>query len=305
MVCHVIEGFELSRLSTFKIGGKCDKIYFPKTTEEFIDALRSVSSVFVIGSGSNLLISSNGIKETVICTNKLKKISLKGDGSITAECGVPGPFLSQYAAKECLSGLEFFIAFPGSVGGNVYMNASAHGQFTSDCLVSARCYDMRMKMVVTLLKEEMEFAYKKSILQSGRYILIDAIFRLAEAEPERIKCLMMQNLTGRKQVQPSMAYPNAGCIFKNPPNDSAGRLLDKAGFKGFDDGNVKVWDTHANFIINKGNATSTDVLELMLKMYNKVKEAYNIELVPEVIFVGEKNKREEEICKVLYQNIQK
>ena len=106
-------------------------------------------------------------------------------------------------------------------------------------------------------------------------------------------------------MQPSLANPNAGCVFKNPPNDSAGRLLDKVGFKGYDDGKVRVWDTHANFIINKGEASSIDVLELMLKMYNKVKEIYDIELAPEVIFVGEKSKREEEICKILYQKSQK
>ena len=102
-----------------------------------------------------------------------------------------------------------------------------------------------------------------------------------------------------------MAYPNAGCVFKNPENDSAGRLLDKAGMKGFELGNVKVWDTHANFIVNKGNASSTEVLELMLTMYNVVKEKYNIELEPEVIFVGKRTEREDEICKILYPRAQK
>ena len=105
---------------------------------------------------------------------------------------------------------------------------------------------------------------------------------------------MERNLSSRKQSQPSMAYPNAGCVFKNPENDSAGRLLDKAGMKGFDAEKVQVWNTHANFIVNKGEATSTDVLELMLKMYNEVKDRYSIILEPEVIFIGEKNEREKE-----------
>lgn len=301
---EVKEDFELSRVTTLRIGGPCEKIFFPETADEFIELLNGNPDLFVIGSGSNLLISSKGLKGGVVCTKQLKKVSLDGN-RIIAECGVPGPFLSQFAAKENLSGFEFFIAFPGSIGGNVYMNASAHNQFTSDCFVSARCYDRETKSIVILNKQDMNFAYKQSVLQTGRYVLIDAVFELEKAAPDKIEELMSRNLTGRKQTQPSMAYPNAGCAFKNPQNDSAGRLLDKAGMKGYDDGNVKVWDTHANFIINKGNATSTDVLELMLKMYNKVKENYNIELAPEVIYAGEMTKREEEICRVLYQKNQK
>ena len=150
-------------------------------------------------------------------------------------------------------------------------------------------------------KSEMEFAYKKSIFQTGRYILLEAEFELISSTPEIVRERMEKNLNSRKQSQPSMANPNAGCVFKNPENDSAGRLLDVVGMKGFECERVKVWDTHANFIVNKGGATSIDVLELMLNMYNKVKEEYNIELKPEVIFVGEPNAREEEICKILYQ----
>lgn len=304
MPVEVKENFDLSRLTTLKIGGKCDTVYFPQSVDELTELLDKDSTLTIIGSGSNLLISSDGIKGDVICTKQLKNVSINGS-AITAECGVPGPFLSQLALKESLSGIEFFIAFPGSIGGNVYMNASAHNQFTSDCFVSARCYDRETKSVIPLKKQDMEFAYKQSLLQSGRYVLLDAVFELNKAEQEKIRELMSRNLTGRKLSQPSMAYPNAGCAFKNPTNDSAGRLLDKAGMKGFDDGNVKIWDKHANFIINKGNATSTDVLELMLKMYNKVKENYNIELTPEVIYLGEMSKREEEICRILYPKLQK
>ncbi len=304
MECEVKQGFELGRLTTFKIGGKCENLYLPKTADELIELLKNDSTMLVIGSGSNLLISSNGVKCNVVSTRNLKTVNIDGC-RITAECGVSGPFLAQLAAKESLSGFEFFVAFPGSIGGNLYMNASAHGQFTSDCFVSARVFDREDKVVKTIFKSEMNFAYKQSLLQCGRYVLLDALFELKPDSQEKIKELMDRNLSGRKQMQPSMAHPNAGCVFKNPPNDSAGRLLDKAGFKGYDDENVKVWDTHANFIINKGQASSLDVLELMLKMYNKVKEVYDIELTPEVIYVGEKSKREEEICKILYQKNQK
>ena len=117
--------------------------------------------------------------------------------------------------------------------------------------------------------------------------------------------MLDRNLSFRKDIQPSLAHPNAGSVFKNPENDSAGRLLDKAGVKHFNFENVKVWDTHANFIVNKGNATSLDVLELMLKMYCAVKEKFTIELIPEIIFIGEKTKKEEDLCKILYQKNRK
>ena len=118
---------------------------------------------------------------------------------------------------------------------------------------------------------------------------------------EEIKELMERNLTFRKNIQPSLKDPNAGSVFKNPENDSAGRLLDKAGVKSFETDTVRVWDKHANFIVNKGNATSEDVLELMVKMYQAVKNIYTIELKPEIIFIGDKTKKEEELCNILYK----
>lgn len=304
MGCEIKDNFELSRITTFKIGGLCDKLYLPDSIEDFEQLLRTLENPLIIAGGSNLLVSSQGVKQPVISTSKLKGLYLEGN-RVVAECGVFGAFLAQTVAKSSLTGFEFLVAFPGTVGGNLYMNASAHGQFMSDCFVSARVFDLVDKSVRVLKKSDMGFAYKQSVLQSGRYIVLDAEFTLNSRDEKEIKDLMERNLSSRKQSQPSMAYPNAGCVFKNPENDSAGRLLDKAGMKGFEDNRVRVWDTHANFIVNKGDATSTDVLELMLKMYNEVKERYSIILEPEVIFVGEKNEREKEICNIIYQKIQK
>lgn len=300
MACEVKENFDLSRLTTFKIGGMCEKLYLPQTIDEFVEVLGLLENPFIIAGGSNLLISSIGVKNPVVSTSKLRGLIVE-DNKVKAECGVFGGLLAKTVAEKGLSGFEFLIAFPGTVGGNLYMNASAHGQFMSDCLILAKVYDRELKKVITLCKDEMVFAYKKSIFQSGRFILLEAEFELSVSTPEIVKERMNKNLTSRKQSQPSMANPNAGCVFKNPEGDSAGRLLDTVGMKGFEFSNVKVWDSHANFIVNKGGATSLDVLELMLEMYNRVKKEYNIELKPEVIFVGEKSSREDEICKILYQ----
>ena len=150
-------------------------------------------------------------------------------------------------------------------------------------------------------KQEMGFDYRKSILQDGNYILLGAEFELKKAQKDEIDELLDRNLRFRKEIQPSLANPNAGSVFKNPENDSAGRLLDKAGVKEFSSEKVQVWAKHANFIINKDNATSEDILGLMSKMYLAVKEKYRIELTPEIIFIGDKSKKEEELCKILYQ----
>jgi UDP-N-acetylmuramate dehydrogenase len=151
----------------------------------------------------------------------------------------------------------------------------------------------------------MEFDYRKSLLQNDNYVVLGAEFNLKRADKNEIKNLMDRNLSTRRNIQPTLVNPNAGSVFKNPENDSAGRLLDKAGVKDFDLENVKVWDNHANFIVNKGNATSEDVLELMAKMHNAVKEKFTIELQPEIVFIGDKTKKEDELCKILYKKIQK
>ena len=142
--------------------------------------------------------------------------------------------------------------------------------------------------------------YKKK-----RFILLSAEFELKKDSMKDINLRLDKNLAFRRDIQPSLVHPNAGSVFKNPDNNSAGRLLDMAGVKEFEFDNVKVWDKHANFIVNKGEATSEDVLEIMVKMFTVVKEKYQIELQPEVLFIGNKTKKEEELCNILYQKTQK
>ena len=300
MEIEVKENYEIKNLTTFKVGGNVKQIYFPANQQEFVYLLKTIKNPLILGGGSNVIFSSQGYDGVVISTIKMSQIFVRGT-KIIVECGVKGPFASQTAYNSSLSGFEFMIGFPGTLGGNIFMNAGAHGQNISDTFTKACLYDLKTKEVVYFEKEQMKFGYRTSILQNGRYILLGAEFDLKKNSQEVIKELMDRNLEFRKNIQPSLATPNAGSVFKNPENDSAGRLLDKAGVKSFEINGVKVWEKHANFIVNTGDGTSEDILELIYRMYKQVKDTYTIQLEPEVRFIGKRTKREEEICKQIYK----
>ena len=295
---QIKENFDIKKYTTYKIGGKVKKAYFPENQADFIGLLKDLDNYIVLGNCSNILISSEGYDGNIILTTELNQYEIRGL-KVFASAGVKGPLLAQKAAEQGLSGFEFMIGFPGSIGGCICMNASAHGKCISDNIVQCCLFDRESKEIVYKTKENMLFSYRHSILQDERYILLHAEFDLQKAPIEDIKAMMNRNLEFRKNIQPSLATPNAGSVFRNPENDSAGRLLDKAGVKIFDLPQAKVWDNHANFIINKGNATSEDILTLMVMMYNAVKNQYTIELKPEIMFIGNKSKKEEELWNIL------
>lgn len=294
MVCDYIENYELKNHTTFKIGGLAQRAFFPTTVEELCELLETLKNPIVLGCCSNVLISSKGVEQDVILTSKLNNFEFDNN-IVTAQCGVKVPMLSKAAEEKGLSGFEFMIGFPGSVGGAVYMNASAHSQALSDTFKTCRVFDMDSKKVLELNKDELKFGYRSSVLQEKNYILLDAKFELRPLPKEEITAVMQRNLEFRKDKQPSLVMPNVGSIFRNPPNDSAGRLLEKAGVKGLKEGGAQVWLGHANFIVNVENATSKDVSLLINKMYNMVKEKYTIELVPEVKYIGLKSEEEEKL----------
>lgn len=300
MTIEVRENFDAKNLTSFKVSGLIERAYFPKNVDELIEVLKTVESPIILGNCSNVLLSSSGIKGDVIFTQKCNAIKVDGK-KVYAECGLKGPMASNEVLKHSLSGFEFMIGFPGSIGGEVYMNASAKEQAISDHLTNAKVFDLDTKEVLILSKEELEFDYRSSICQRKNYVVLSAEFELEEKSQEEIKERMDFNLTFRKSHQPSLALPNCGSVFKNPENNSAGRLLDSIGAKDLTIGGAKVWENHANFIINFNSATSEDILNLMLLMYNKVKEKYDIKLNPEVVYLGNNSEIEEKIWKTLKQ----
>lgn len=275
------ENFDIKKLTSFKIGGKIAKMIFPEIVDEFVQALQDNKNAFVAGNLSNTLVSSDGYDGVVISTSKLNEIKIEGT-KVIAGAGVRGPKLSQTVAEKGLAGLEFMIGFPGSVGGEVFMNAGANGQCVADVLKSAKVYCPE-KGLITLT--DLEFGYRTSICQKKNYVVLEAEFELTPSEGVKEK--MDENLSFRKAHQPSLVLPNCGSVFRNPEGNSAGKLLDECGVKGLECGGVKVWENHANFIVNHNNGTSHEVINLMREMQKRVKDKFNIELKPEIRFLGD------------------
>ncbi len=291
--------FDIKKSTTMKIGGKIARFYTPETIDEFVQIMQKEPKAFIAGNLSNVIVSSFGYDGAVISTKKLNKIQVDGN-KIIAGAGVRGTKLSKIALENGLSGMEFMIAFPGSIGGEVYMNAGAHGQEIASILKFAKIYSPQDGLL-ELSNKELEFGYRTSICHKKNYSILEVEFELLPKSRDEIQLKIDENLSFRKSKQPDLTIPNCGSTFKNPTGDSAGRLLDAVGVKGLKVGGMKVWENHANFIVNDGEATSLDALQLMFEMYKRVKEKFNIELKPEIIFLGGNNEKEVEICKILYQ----
>ena len=166
--CEFVENYELKKHSTFKIGGNAKRAFFPTSTEEFVELLKELQNPIVLGGCSNVLISSQGIEQDVILTTKLNTYKIENN-RIQTQCGVKVPMLAKEAENNGLSGIEFMIGFPGTVGGAVCMNASAHSQSISDTFLSCKIFDTEKKEVIELKKDEMNFGYRHSILQEKPY----------------------------------------------------------------------------------------------------------------------------------------
>jgi len=291
LAINSLKKYDIKNLTTFKIGGLIDEVYFPDNTEAFKLILEQNSGIKVFGNLSNTLISSDGYRGKIILTKEMDSVVIDGT-KVIADCGVKGPKLAQEVCKFGLSGLEFMIGFPGSVGGEIFMNASAHGQCISDRLVSVICYSRKTNEIIKFSKDEMEFEYRSSRCERDDLIVLQAKFELELKNSEDIQAQMNENLNFRRTHQPSLVLPNCGSIFKNPPcANPAGKLLESVGAKFLMIGGARVWRNHSNFIINTGNATSFDVLNLMLELKERVMEEFGVNLEPELKFLSS-NKEE-------------
>ena len=277
----------MSNHTTFKTGGNADFFINVKTRQELLFAVDTAKSTntpyFIIGRGSNLLVSDKGIQGAVICLNEMRGIDIK-DNMVSVKAGQSMQSLCTALYKSGLSGLEFAYGIPGTVGGAVYMNAGAYGSEIADRIVSAEYLDKNGEIKV-IKKADMRLSYRDSIFSKNGGIILSAEFELSYGDPECILAKMNGYLSRRKEKQP-LEYPSAGSVFKRPEGNFAGTLIEKSGLKGTSVGGAQISEKHAGFIVNTGGATSGDVKALIEKVREKVYADSGIELEPEVIFIG-------------------
>ncbi len=277
----------LKNHTTFKIGGPAGSFFRPSGLRELGQIVQSARQraikVLVLGAGSNILVSDQGVRAAVIKLDRPAFGKIKNSGDIV-EVGA-GKTLSgllAYCRARGLSGLEFAAGIPGTVGGALAMNAGvsrrAEKLAIGDFVESVRVLDYNSNIKV-LKRNQLRFKYRQSNL--AKYIILSASFKLIP----RSKLLVQNDIAGylaRRRSTQDYSYPNAGCVFKNPGNDSAGRLIDACGLKGAMVGAALVSRKHANFILNAGNASAKDVLDLIKLVKKEVKRKYNIVLEPEI-----------------------
>ena len=285
----VEENVNLKKYTTYKAGGTARCIAYPDNTDELIKLLKLLDNNNikhkVLGNGSNLLFSSKLYDGVLINLKKFDKCKFLSNNKVRVGAGYPLIKLSLLTAKKGLTGLEFASGIPGSLGGAVYMNAGAYksdmGYIVREVKVLTDKYE-----VITLVNREMDFHYRTSYLQRHKnYICLEAVIKLKKGKREAIEDLINERRKRRIDSQP-LEYPSCGSVFRNPPNDFAGRLIEEAGLKGYSIGGAKVSEKHANFIINYNNASGEDIYKLINYVHDVVLEKYNVDLKVEQEFVN-------------------
>jgi UDP-N-acetylmuramate dehydrogenase len=303
----------LSRHTYFKLGGPADLLYVAKTSADLTLAVQSAIlykvPYYVIGGGSNILITDSGYRGLII-VNKSSEIKLKGiaggvekgklnlkEAIVQAQSGVPANLLIRYTLDQGLCGLEDMLGLPGSVGGAVYNNSHHLGHLFGDHIIEVEAIGSDGK-IKKYTHKELKFDYDYSIFHKTKEIVLSATFQLARGNKDQLWEIANAAVKRRSTTQP-LGLPSSGCIFKNigladamrigtpDTTQSVGYLLDKAGLKGLQVGGASVSQVHANFIVNDGTATSHDVFDLIKEIKSKIKAKYGIDLVEEVIIIGD------------------
>lgn len=279
----------LKKHTTFRIGGPAKYFLCPETTEE-IKLLLEVCKeeglpVFILGRGSNLLVSDQGYDGVIIqLYHNFSGIEVEGGRIIRAQAGALLSSIAHRAMEAGLTGMEFAGGIPGTLGGAVVMNAGAYGGEMKDVLLQVTVLTPAGE-VLTLDAEELQMGYRTSIVKTEEYIVLEAVLQLEEGDKEAIRARMQELLQLRNSKQP-LDYPSAGSTFKRPEGYFAGKLIMDSGMRGFRVGGAQVSEKHCGFVINAGNATAADVAALMKKVADKVKEDTGVCLEPEVKFLG-------------------
>lgn len=279
----------MDKHTTFRIGGKADCLVYPSSIDDirtiFAVAKEADIPVTVLGNGSNVLVSDRGIRGIVLCFDAaFADIKLSGK-NLTVQAGAILGAVSQFAAQHSLSGLEFAVGIPGSMGGAIFMNAGAYDGEMKNVVtaVTALTVDGELKKYVAA---DLELGYRHSIFQSNGEIICEVEMTLEAGDEAAIK-EKMAGFTERRLTKQPLELPSAGSTFKRPTGYFAGTLIEQAGLKGFAVGGAQVSKKHAGFVVNTGGATAEDVLNLIKEVQKRVRDKFNVELEPEVRVIGE------------------
>lgn len=278
----------MSKHTTFRIGGNAD-VFVSPALEQLPDIIKIAKAhdvpVTLIGNGSNLLVGDKGIRGLVVSFGKeAEALSVEGT-QMTIGAGCLLSKAAAEAAKSGLSGLEFASGIPGSLGGAIVMNAGAYGGEIKDVVVSCQVFTQEGE-VKELSAEELELSYRHSCIPEKNYIVLSATVQLKQKEERLIREEMADYKTRRVEKQP-LEYPSAGSTFKRPEGFFAGKLIQDAGLRGYSVGGAQVSEKHCGFVINKGNATAADVLQLIKDVQDEVYNQFQVKLEPEVKMIGE------------------
>lgn len=279
----------MKKHTTFRIGGPADYFIMPSNEKELAEAVRVCRKflipIYIVGNGSNLLVGDKGFRGAIIQLYKSMGTFQVEGNQITAQAGCSLAQIANAALDAALTGFEFAAGIPGTLGGAVVMNAGAYGVEMKDVLTSVRVMTEEGE-IMELPAEELGLGYRTSIIPEKRYIVLGAVISLTEGKKEEIKA-QMDDLRQKRVSKQPLEYPSAGSTFKRPEGYFAGKLIQDSGLKGFTVGGAQVSEKHSGFVINKGNATAADVMELIRQVTAKVKEDTGVTMEPEVKQIGE------------------
>lgn len=276
---EVLENVSLKDYNTYRIGGKTRYLVKPYNIDSLKELLIYIKNnnlkYIIIGNGSNIILPDSDYDGVVILLSKLNEIKIN-ENTVNAFCGVSLTYFVNELVKNNLGGLESLSGIPGTLGGAIFNNAGCYGQTISDKLDNVTY--LENGEIKTINKEECNFSYRDSMFkQNKNFIILSAKFKLDYKNKEEMLNIIKENMIKRNTSQP-LNYPNAGSVFRNPIGYSAGKLIEDAGLKNYHINGAYVSDKHANFIINKDNASSADIIELIEYIQKEISEKYNIKL---------------------------
>jgi len=283
----------MSKHTSFRVGGNADAYIIVQNKENLIEVLKIAKEynlpITIVGNGTNLLVKDNGIRGLVInyASSNFEIIDENNEYKIRVDAGVKNGVLAQFLLKNELTGFEFAAGIPGTIGGAIYMNAGAFGGEIANIVESVTYISLKDLKIYTLKNEQCEFAYRTSIFEQDEdKIILEAIFNFKKGKKEEIAQKMDEFRNKRLSSQP-LDKPSAGSTFKRGENFITAKLIDECNLKGYKIGGAQVSEKHAGFIINTGNASAKDIIDLIEYVKTKVYEKFGVEIKPEVRVIGE------------------